>query len=330
MSLRGKEVLVTGATGFIGGRLAQRLADEEGAFVTGTGRSVAQAASAAGKTIRWRQADLSDRQAMARAMTGIQVVFHCAAWMSRYGQPQQAEAINVRATEALVRWAAEARVGRFVLVSSIAAYGPPNQAVIREEEPVNTRQASPYGRTKALGEQRALAAATELGLELVIVRPGMVYGPGSRFWSLGLMRLVRRGLPVIFGDGSGHAQPVYVDNLIDALLLAATRPQAVSHAFNLVDQPLPWRELFGYYGAMCRRRPRRLPLGLARAGLALYRLISRRPEPPGELLSYYTSRVVYPPTKSEELLGYRPRVGLAEGMRRTEGWLRQQGHLPPA
>jgi hypothetical protein len=81
---------------------------------------------------------------------------------------------------------------------------------------------------------------------------------------------------------------------------------------------------------MCHRRPRRLPLGFARLGLAIYRLLSRRPEPTDELLSYYTSRVVYSRTKSEELLGYFPQVSLSDGMRRTEVWLRQHGHLPAA
>jgi nucleoside-diphosphate-sugar epimerase len=175
-----------------------------------------------------------------------------------------------------------------------------------------------------------MAAAGHLGLELAVVRPGMVYGPRAQAWSVGLLRLVQRGVPVILGDGSGYAQPLYIDNLIDGMILAATRPGAISQAFNFVDQPLPWRALFGFYGAMCRRKPRRAPLWLGRVGVAIYKAVSGRPEPAGELLSYYTGRAIYPTTKAEELLGYRPRVGIEEGMRRTEAWLRHAGYLPAA
>jgi nucleoside-diphosphate-sugar epimerase len=155
----------------------------------------------------------------------------------------------------------------------------------------------------------------------------MVFGPRGRTWTINLFKLVKRGLPVILGDGNGHAQPIYVDNLVDGLILAATRPEAAGEAFNFVDQALPWREFLGYYGAMCGRQPRRLPLGLARIILSLVKPFIGRAEPTEALLSYYTNRSVYPSAKAGQLLGYRPRIDISQGMTLTEAWLRDEGYL---
>ena len=325
-----KKVLVTGATGFIGGRLAERLAREAGASVTGTGRDLEKAAYLEEAGVRLRRADLLDFRRMRELVEGQEVVFHAAAWLSRrHGNDEMAWPLNVFATLELVRAAAAAGVSRLVHVSSIAAYGPPDGPVMDEERPVDAAQSAAYGATKAEGEQRALEMAGELGLALSVVRPGMVYGPGSYGWSVRMLRLVKGGLPVIFGEGDGHAHPVYVDNLVDGMLLAATQSEAAGEAFNFVDEPVTWRRWFGAYGSMAGREPVKLPWWLARLGfvvaarlpLGLSIRVSDR------LLGYYTSKTVYPTTKAERLLAYRARVGFEDGMSRTEAWLREEGYL---
>lgn len=328
--LQNKKVLVTGATGFIGGRLAERLAREAGASVTGTGRDLQKAASLEEAGVRLRRADLLDFRRMRELLEGQEVVFHVAAWLSRrHGNDEMAWPLNVFATLELVRAAAAAGVSRLVHVSSIAAYGPPDGPVMDEGRPVDPAQSAAYGATKAEGEQRALALGREMGLEVSVVRPGIVYGPRSYGWSVRMLRLVQRGVPVIFGKGDGHAHPVYIDNLVDGMMLAATRPEAAGEAFNFVDEPVTWRRWFGAYGAMAGREPVAVPFSLARLGfvvaarlpLGLSIRVSDR------LLGYYTSKTVYPTTKAERLLGYRKRVGLEEGMQRTEEWLLEEGYL---
>ncbi len=324
-------VLVTGATGFVGAALAARLA-AEGARVTGLGRRLERVPHLAEAGVALRAVDLLDAAGTAAALAGQQIVFHAAAWLGeRHGDERQAFALNVTAVERLVEAAAGAGVGRLIHISSIAAYGPPRSAVVDEDTPVATDQADAYGRTKALGDLRARKLAATLGLPLVVTRPGMVYGPHSRPWTVRPLTLVQKGTPVLLGRGDGHAQPVYIDNYVDGLLLAATRPEAPGEAFTFVDRPLPWRDFFGYYAAMCGRRPRRLPLWLARALVAVTGALRLGPSVlRPEMLGYYTARSVYPWTRAERLLGYRPRVGIDEGMRRTEVWLRAHGYLPPA
>jgi nucleoside-diphosphate-sugar epimerase len=325
MSLVGKHVLITGATGFIGLHLAQRLV-HEGAHVTGVGRRPELAGPLQNAGVAFEQTDLADLGAIDGIVLGQEIVFNLA--VAAGPSPDwQAQRVNVDAVERLVRQSALAGVQRVVHFSSVAAYGPPTEAVISEALPVDTSQPARYGRTKALGEVRALQIAGEIGQDVCIIRPGMVFGPRGRNWTINLFKLVRRGLPVIFGDGAGHAHPIFVDNLVDGLILAASRPEAAGQAFNFVDQALPWRDFLGYYGEMCGRRPRRLPLGMARLVLSLVRPLMGRTESTAALLAFYTNRSVYSLAKAEELLGYRPRVSFPAAMGQTEVWLREEGYL---
>lgn len=326
--LEGKRVLVTGATGFIGGRLAQRLATEEGAIVTGVGRKLDAVPFLEKSGVTLKKADLLDQESMQSAIAGNVIVFHVAAWMGRIGgTKEQAYAINVTATENLMRQAAEAGVQRVVLVSSIAAYGWPQRMNVDETHPLDTTQNEDYGRTKAQGEINALKLAKELNIELSIVRPGMVYGPRSDGWSVGMLKLVKKGTPVIFGDGSGHAYPIFIDNLIDGMLLTAVHPQAVGEAFNMCEPVITLKQFFTYYGDMCGKKPRQLPLWAANSIVILNKLLNLKLPINRDRLKRYSLKAHYPATKAEDLLGYQIRVPIPEGMAQTEKWFRDVGML---
>ena len=330
MSLENKKVLVTGATGFIGCRLAERLALEERAVVTGTGRKLDKVPALQEAGVQLHDVDMTDPAALRDLVEGQEIVFHLVAAMGgASGDPEIAQAINVSAGGHLVRGSAEAGVERFVQVSSIAVYGAPDRDVMSEDHPLDTKQYAPYGRTKALGELRAREVADELGLGLTVVRPGQVYGPRGKSWTVNLLQLVQRRVPVIMGDGTGHAHVVYVDNLVDGMIAAATRPDAAGEAFNFVDRPIPWRDLFAYYGEMSGRKPLSVPwLWLARLILPVFIRLTGRTESTADLLKFYTNKSVYPIDKARELLDYEPRIDVDEGMRRSEAWLREAGYLP--
>jgi nucleoside-diphosphate-sugar epimerase len=326
MSLRDKRILVTGATGFIGQRLAQRLAQEEGAQVTGVSRRPERAVPLQEVGVVYQQADMADFAAIERIVEGQEIIFNLA--VAPGNSPEEvAQRLNVAAVEYLVRAAAQAGVQRVVHFSSVAAYGPPSDPVITEAMALDSEQPAPYGRTKALGDMRALQVGEEAGQEVTVIRPGQVYGPRGRSWTINLFNLVKRGVPVIMGDGTGHAHPIYIDNLVDGLILVAKRQEAAGEAFNFVDQPLPWREFLGYYGAMCDKQPRRLPLFLGRILLGLVKPFIGRTESTEALLSFYTNKSVYSMDKARQLLAYRRRIDLEAGMATTEAWLRETGYL---
>jgi len=327
-SLKGASVLVTGASGFIGGRLAERLAVEEGVSVVGAGRSFPDEARLASAGVTIHRADMRDAGAMARLCEGKRVVFHLAAWLERgKGGEADAYAINVEASRALVAAAARAGCERFVLVSTVAAYGLPRTDAIDELVPLDLTQADLYGRTKALGEEAAREAAAKANLALSIVRPAMVYGPRSGGWTVGMLRLVQKGVPVIFGDGQGHAYPIYVDDVVDMIHLAATRPEARGEAFNASDAAVSWERFFGYYGSMSGKRPRRVPMPAAHLIARANELFRLGIPLTVERLERYVRKLRYPTTKAERLLGWQVHVPLDEGMRRSEAWLRETGKL---
>ncbi len=326
-ALAGKRVLVTGATGFIGGRVAERLATEETAVVTGIGRNLDKAAGLAQQGVRLAQVDIQDGERMAQLMAEQDVVIHAAAWMGG-GSKEKAHDLNVMATGNLVKLAGAAGVGRFVLVSSMVVYGdPPRTGQIDECYPLDTTQPDPYSYTKALGEQVAQAAAQATGLALAMVRPTMVYGPRSDIWTLRMLNRIRSGIPMVLGDGSGHAHPVYIDNLVDGLLLTAVYPQAVGETFNMSDPPLTWRRFFQYYADMAGCTLRHTPLWLGRIVAKTADLLRLNLPLNGRRVQYYLNQVTYPVHKAEQRLGYRQRVTIDDGMAQTKAWLRQSGYL---
>lgn len=327
-SLKGTKVVVTGVTGFIGGHLARRL-HELGADVVGTGRRIDKVPSLAAVGIGLHKADLRDADAMRAAVQGAEVVFHVAAWLGADRPiPEPAHAINVDATGQLVRLAAEAGVRRFVQVSTIAVYGAPPDGDLDVDHLLDLSERNDeYGRTKAEGEQLAVRLAAELGVDLAVVRPGMVYGPGSWTWTAGMLKLVRRGTPVLVGAGDGHASPIFVQDLVDLLVLAGTHPDAPGGVFHAVERPSPWTEFFGFYGAMCGRRPRRLPLWLASIlAVASEKLPLGLPLTRSRL-EHMKAKPVYRIDRARDLLGWTPLTPLERGMEISADWLREIGKL---
>lgn len=317
--LRGTRVLVTGATGFIGGALAERLARDEGASVLGSGRSLGKAEHLREHGVELRAADLQDAPAMAALCDGVEVVFHVAGWLGTR-RDGLAEALNVHATEALVRAAAERGVRRFVLLSSVAAYGVP-AGVMTEETPLQPVQPYEYGATKARGDLRARELGVELGIEVVVIRPGMVHGPGADNWTADMAKLVKSGTPVLFGD-RGHAYTVYIDNLIDLVLLAAVGGQAGA-AYNAVDAVMPWRRFFGFYADLVGRPLRRIPWGLARVLAVVAGALPLGIPLTSQRLAFYEAEPTWPMDAARGL-GWEPRVDLEEGFRRGGVWWAQR------
>jgi 2-alkyl-3-oxoalkanoate reductase len=328
-TLQEKRVLVTGATGFIGGRLAQRLALEEEAIVTGTGRSLDKVPFLHETDVVLQRADLLDETAMATAIAGQEIIFHVAAQKGNQIDPEISLRSNVEATSLLLRLAAQSGVQRIIYTSSVNVYGPPGpgQKLIKESDPVMTDLRDVYGRTKAIAELKARELADKLAVDLVVVRPGMVYGPRAQSWILSLCRYVKKGVPVIFGKGNGLACPVYIDNLVDGMLLAAVVPQARNETYNFCDEPVTWREYFRHLGQICGRQPRTVPYWLAWPVAAFNEKFQLGLPLTRERLRFYDTQAIYDMSKARTQLGWQQRISFAEGMRRSGVWLQEEGLL---
>src|SRR5258708_27395571 len=211
--------LVTGANGFIGAALTRRLLDS-GIAVRALCRSQQKGASlaAAGATVI--QGDIQDAAGLLRAAQGCDVVFHVAAVGA--GSWQQQHDINVQGARNVVEIAAQVGAERLVHVSSIAVYGYEIDGHIDEDYPHKPARLDAYMRTKAQGEAAAWELAAQHNLPLAVVRPAFVYGPRSEHWSVNMYNLCRRFPVPHFAGGRGHAHPIYIDDVVDLLITAAT------------------------------------------------------------------------------------------------------------
>jgi nucleoside-diphosphate-sugar epimerase len=244
MTVSGR-ILVTGATGFIGVRLCERLALETGASVRALARQWSSAVRIAHLPVEIVLGDVTDPVSLGPAISGCNAVVHLALGSDR--------GIGL-GTRQLVAAAHEARVRRFVHMSSTAVYGlNPRHPVAGEATPLE-RLGQAYGDAKIRAE-RAVWAAVARGLPAVVLRPCIVWGPRSQ-WNTGVLKRLQGGQISLVGDGRGICNSVYIDNLIDAVLASLVRPEAVGEAFFVTDaKPVTWGEFVAAHAALLTPRP---------------------------------------------------------------------------
>jgi nucleoside-diphosphate-sugar epimerase len=326
MDLRNKRVLITGANGFIGGRLAERLAQEEGAVVRGLVRRGGAIHESPQQTVI---GDITDVDAVRRAVDGCDVVVHCAAKQGR-GKLDDFRRVNVDGTLNLLRAAHAANVARFIHISTINVHGYPPPRDANADSPL-VFSGDFYSISKAEGERAARQFCADHQLPLTVIRPACTYGPRSDAWTMQPLRRVRRGAPVLVGKGDGICNAVCIDNLVDLILLALKNDAAIGQAFiGAEGRGVTWREFYERYAKMVgmdhvNALPRWAMLTAATGFQALARVTGRAPFLSRASVEFYSHHVVYDISKAQKILGYAPRVSFEEGMRRTEDWLVEIG-----
>jgi len=326
MSFQDQQVLVTGATGFLGGTLALKLASL-GAKVRALVRTPEKAGFLPPEVERFH-GDVTDADAMRRACAGCSVVFHAAA--SFTDMPSQI-AINVEGTRTVMLAAGEARVERIVHVSSIAVYGSAYPYDVTEEMRL-APGAMPYAITKARAEAIVHEVGGRCGLSYIIIRPGMIYGRRGALWTDALFKLARLIPTPFVGDGSGSAFPIHVDDVVDFMLVAAQHPNAHNEAFHCTPDPsVTWREFVGSYSRLAGHDnwlPIPPPLVFGAAGIA--QLLSPRDgvgrEAP-DAVQFLRRFITFKMTKARDLLGWQPKIDLPTGIALTADYLREAGLL---
>lgn len=327
------KILVTGATGFLGGALARRLA-ARGDEVTALGRSPAQLAGLERAGIRPLRADLADAAAIRAACLGQELVFHCGALSSAWGPAEAFYRANVLGTRNVISGCEAGAVRRLVHVSTPSIYFRfETRLEVAEDAPLPSKAANEYARTKLLAEAE-IDAAFARGLPVVTIRPRAIFGEGDNAILPRLIDRLQQGRLRIIGDGQNITDLTYVENVVDALLLCAEAPADVlGKKYNLTnDEPLPlWPLIERLCAALGYAYPRRrisYPLALGLAGLleGVSRLLPGQPEP---LLTRYMVGVLAKSTTldisaARRDLGYQPRVSVAEGFERFVRWWKAQ------
>ena len=226
-------VLVTGATGFTGGHLARSLAargDHVRALVRAGSDPIGHLSSDA-ERIEVVNGDLRDKDAVRRAVEGVDLVYHIAAIYRQAGlREEEYRAVNATAVRTVVEAAKSGGARRVVHCSTVGVHGDVEHPPANEDAPL--RPGDIYQQTKLEGEEIARAASRDTGVEVVIARPTGIYGPGDRRL-LKLFRGVARRRFVILGDGRIFYHLTYIDDLVEGLRLCATVPAAASRTYIL-------------------------------------------------------------------------------------------------
>ena len=332
-SLAGRPVMVTGATGFLGGALARRLALVERARVTAVGRSAPAGEKLLGETegsgLCFVRADLTQPGTAEAACAGQAVVFHCAARTGAWGPYADFYRDNVVVTQNVIAGCLPAGARLVHASTPSVCFGSRPRLNVAEADPLPARQLSHYAATKLLAEQAVEAAAAE-GLQAITIRPRAIFGPRDTTLMPRLLRQVERGRLRILGDGHNQADLTYVENVVDALLLCAQAPAGRLGCKYHISNGEPVR-LWEAIGKLCvalgfapprQRVP--LPAALALAGaLELVHSALRRPGEP--VLTRYAVRMLALDATldigaARRELGYVPRVSVAEGLQRLVDW----------
>jgi len=322
------KVLVTGATGFIGSLLIDRLL-ESGDEVTAFARPTADASPLERKGVRVITGDVRDEREVESAVNGSKIVYHLARAKGHGTRPMsEVKAVNIDGTSNVARAATRAGVQRIVYASSVAVYGSrPKQMPVSEDDALNPD--SPYARSKAEAEA---ALREHARVPFVIARITSVLGPGCLSW-LPIFQSVAAGKLRLVGSGTNRHHPADVSDIVDGLILCGT-VGASGKAYNLAGpEPITISDLRRAIASEVHSgvtSPRSVPA----APIELYLWVNRVAErlvgvklPRVESIVFLTSDRVLDISRARTELRYNPRIGVRKAITRTADWGRSKGLL---
>jgi nucleoside-diphosphate-sugar epimerase len=326
------KILVTGGTGFTGKALVKRLLD--------TGHEVVALDYKEGlKTQELRDwgaevvlGSVTDMDVVRQAVRGVEVVHHVAAAFREMDVPESYyHEVNVGGTRNVLQAALDAGVRKVVSCSTCGVHGNVDHPPAGEDAPI--QPADYYQRTKYEAEPIALEFSKK-GLDTVILRPAAIYGPGDPERFFLIFKRVAKGTFPMFGNGKTLYHPLYIDNLVDAFVLAMEPGKGSGEAYLIAD------EQFLEIEDLVRRVGKALAVDVKIPHLPVWPVVAaghvmeKVCKPFGVVpplfprrVDWYRQNRAFKIDKAKRDLGYQPKVGIDEGLRRTAQWYRQEGLL---
>ncbi len=317
-------ILVTGANGFIGRALCARLA-AEGREVRGAVRNARQAVELPETVVPAVIGEVGPDTDWSAALDGVETVVHLAARVHQAGAGAGAarayDLVNRAGTERLALQALERRARRLVFLSSVKVHGEENTLPYREDMPCRPRD--PYGESKLAAEEALGRIGRQRGLEVVILRPPLVYGAGAKANFAKLMTAIRRGIPLPLGSIENRRSLIYLENLTDAISVCMTHRGAAGMTFLVSDgEDVSTPELVRRLAAALGRPARLVPCppGLLRvAG----RLTGR-----SAAVDRLVGSLTVDSSRIRRELGWKPPFTLAGGLAATAAWFEERAAVP--
>ncbi|MEN8188981.1 MAG: SDR family NAD(P)-dependent oxidoreductase [Thermodesulfobacteriota bacterium] len=322
------KVLVTGATGFTGSVLAEKLVQqgcEVRAFVRNRSKMTMEHAA----DIEVIEGDITDRAKIKEAVEGVERVYHIAALFRQAGVVDQVyRDVNIGATLDLLEASQAAGVKRFVHCSTVGVHGHIEEGPADEEYRFSPGDI--YQRTKLEGEQKALQYGRDNDFAVSVVRPGPIYGPGD-LRLLKLFKLASKRVTPILGDGRIYFNMVYVEDLADVFILAGEREEAIGEVFlGAGPENIRLNEIVDIIARLLDRPTTKihLPAGpFQLAGTICEKVcIPFNIEPPiyRRRVDFFTKSRTFTIEKARRLLGWEPKFDYEKGLAATVDWYKQQ------
>lgn len=310
--------LVTGAAGFIGGALVQRLASN-GHHVQGIIHHTPPTFTH--KNVDYRTGDIANPEFLQSIMNPLDVVFHCAALVKDYGRKDEFIKINVTGTKNLVTACEAHSVKRLIFLSHI-----------RYESGKNSTY---YNDTKAIAEQYLLEKYTKEQFPIVIIRPGNVYGPGATTWVLRPLQAIQKNRIALIDHGHGLFLHIYIDNLIDAILAAVETPDAIGKTIDVTDgdNNTTWGEYLNALAQIAHKPPlqrnmsKTTALFISKLMMIRYKLFKMEPWVTPMAVEIFSNHQTVSIEKAKTILGYAPKIDYLKGLQHVEHWLKTEGYI---
>lgn len=324
-------VLVTGASGFLGSSLVRALA-ARGDAVTVLVRQTSNCSAFAGCPVARITGDVQDRDSLARSMQGNELVFHCAGRVADWGPREEFLRVNVEGTRNLLDASRSAGVRHFIHISSLVVLGVPHSTPVKETAPYAARAFHPYVETKILAEKLVLDCYNRYRLPITIIRPGIIWGPGDTTIFPRLELLARKKLLAFIGRGNNVLCLSYIENLVAALLQAAAVEQPDGQIYSIADtEQITSRTFFTALASALELPPptRAIPFSLLYAAAVLCELWTRLARPAqAPLLTrlglyLWGTHYIADTSRARQKLGYRQQVSFREGIQNLASWYRQ-------
>jgi nucleoside-diphosphate-sugar epimerase len=326
------KILITGATGFIGRKLVAHLIKEYAEVVALVRRT--SDVSGLPKKLRLIDGDMLDTVSLEKAVEDIDVVIHLAAYFDFYPKDKKLlYQVNVEGTQNLVKACVQAKVSRFIYISTTEVIGPVENPPGDENSPL--RPQFDYSKSKKQAEAIVRAASLETDLEHVILRPTGVIGESELYTVFEIISAVNEGqIPIIPGDGEKTLMYTYVDDVVNGIL-SAIRSQAVTNQTIILclDEGMTYNELFEFLGTKLGVKPpkRKVPTAFAKLGIGILSPFKNR-EKTTFLWHMKTVQSMdeersYSNDKAKKLLGWTPQTSMQEALSKAIDWYYKHGYL---
>ncbi len=326
--------LITGATGFLGGHLAEACV-ARGIKVSTVARFDSDTSLLDRLGVTLYRGDFTDPQVVRQAVEPADVILHCAAKVGDSGPVDEYRAVNVEALRGLLEACQVKPPQRFIHLSSLGVYKNRHHHGTDETEPLPDQHLDGYSQSKVEAEKVVLAYRRDHSLPVVVLRPGFVYGPRDRTVLPKLIKRMTAGKIHYLGGDRRALNTIYVGNLIEAVFLAVEKPEAVGQIYNLTDGEFVSKRRFFEAvadGMGLKRSKQLLPRWLAALVARILERQMRRAVANGRKpiltpaqFKFLLLNLDFSIDKAKRELGYVPHYTFDQGMRETMAWYRQNG-----